>query len=85
VVARHHGIPFYVAAPRSTFDPAVADGASIPIERRPPEEVTVVGGRRLAPEGTPVENRAFDVTPAELVTAYVTEHGVIEAGVAPPS
>jgi methylthioribose-1-phosphate isomerase len=85
VVARHHGIPFYVAAPSSTFDPGVADGASIPIERRPPEEVTVVGGRRLAPEGTPVENRAFDVTPAELVTAYVTEHGVIEAGVAPSS
>ena len=78
VLAHHHGIPFYVAAPRSTFDPAVPDGASIPIERRPAEEVAVVGGRRLAPETTPVENRAFDVTPAALVTAYVTEEGVLQ-------
>jgi len=85
VVAHHHRIPFYVAAPRTTFDPTVADGASIPIERRPAEEVTVVGGRRMAPAGTPVENRAFDVTPAELVTAYITEAGVSGGTVAPPS
>jgi methylthioribose-1-phosphate isomerase len=76
VLARHHGIPFYVAAPVSTFDSETPDGAAIPVERRDGEEVAVVGGRRLAPAGVPVENRAFDVTPAELVTAYVTEEGV---------
>jgi methylthioribose-1-phosphate isomerase len=76
VLANHHGIPFYVAAPRSTFDPASPDGASIPIEQRPPDEVTVIARQRIAPEATEVDNRAFDVTPAELVTAYVTEEGV---------
>jgi methylthioribose-1-phosphate isomerase len=76
VLADHHGIPFYVAAPRSTFDPASPDGASIPIEQRPPDEVTVIAGHRIAPANTEVENRAFDVTPAALVTAYVTEDGV---------
>ena len=79
VLARYHGVPFYVAAPRSTFDDQVPDGASIPIEQRPPEEVTVVAGHRLAPEGTEVDNRAFDVTPAALVTAYITEDGVERA------
>jgi len=76
VLARHHEIPFYVAAPVSTFDPATPDGAAIPVERRDGEEVAVVGGQRLAPAGVSVENRAFDVTPAELVTAYVTEDGI---------
>jgi methylthioribose-1-phosphate isomerase len=76
VLAHHHGLPFYVAAPLSTFDPDCADGSRIPIERRDGDEVAVVGGRRLAPAGVDVENRAFDVTPAELVTAYVTEEGV---------
>ena len=76
VLARHHGIPFYVAAPLSTFDPDCGDGTQIPIERRDPDEVAVVAGRRLAPAGVSVENRAFDVTPGELVTAYVTEEGV---------
>jgi methylthioribose-1-phosphate isomerase len=76
VLARHHGIPFYVAAPLSTFDPDTPDGAAIPVERRDGEEVAVLAGRRLAPEGVAVENRAFDVTPAELVTAYVSEEGV---------
>jgi methylthioribose-1-phosphate isomerase len=76
VLARHHGIPFYVAAPRSTFDPAVPDGASIPIERRPADEVTFIAGTRLAPPDTEVDNRAFDITPADLVTAYITEQGV---------
>jgi methylthioribose-1-phosphate isomerase len=76
VLAGHHGIPFYVAAPRSTFDPDTPDGAAIPVERRDGEEVAVVAGRRLAPEGVAVENRAFDVTPAALVTAYVSEEGV---------
>jgi methylthioribose-1-phosphate isomerase len=76
VLADHHGIPFYVAAPRSTFDPASPDGASIPIEQRSADEVTVIAGHRIAPEGTEVENRAFDVTPAALISAYVTEDGV---------
>jgi methylthioribose-1-phosphate isomerase len=76
VLASHHGVPFYVAAPRSTFDPATLDGASIVVERRPADEVTVVGGTRIAPDDVDVENRAFDVTPAALVTAYVTEDGV---------
>jgi methylthioribose-1-phosphate isomerase len=76
VLARHHGVPFYVAAPVSTLDPDTPDGAAIPVERRAAEEVATLGGVRLAPEGIPVENRAFDVTPAALVTAYVTEEGV---------
>jgi methylthioribose-1-phosphate isomerase len=76
VLAGHHGIPFYVAAPVSTFDPETPDGAAIPVERRDGEEVAVVRGQRLAPAGVAVENRAFDVTPAELVKAYVTEEGI---------
>ncbi|MPY94517.1 MAG: S-methyl-5-thioribose-1-phosphate isomerase [Acidimicrobiia bacterium] len=76
VLARFHGIPFYVAAPRSTFDPATPDGASIEIERRSPDEVTSLAGVRIAPEGMAAENRAFDVTPAALVTAYVSEDGI---------
>jgi methylthioribose-1-phosphate isomerase len=76
VLASHHGVPFYVAAPRSTFDPATPDGASIPVERRPADEVTTVGGARIAPDDVEVDNRAFDVTPAALVTAYITEDGV---------
>jgi methylthioribose-1-phosphate isomerase len=76
VLARHHGIPFYVAAPVSTFDPETPDGGAIQVERRGGDEVAVVGGQRLAPAGVAVDNRAFDVTPAELVTAYVTEEGV---------
>jgi methylthioribose-1-phosphate isomerase len=80
VLANHHGIPFHVAAPTSTFDPASPDGASIPIEQRPPEEVTEIAGVSIAPKGTEVDNRAFDVTPAELVTNYVTEEGVSRSG-----
>ena len=76
VLAAHHGIPFYVPAPRSTFDPASPDGASVPIEQRSADEVTTIAGHRIAPIGTEVDNRAFDVTPAALVTAYVTEEGV---------
>jgi len=82
VLAHHHGLPFYVAAPLSTFDPDCADGSGIPIERRDGDEVAVVGGRRLAPAGVEVENRAFDVTPADLVTAYVTEEGVVGSAAA---
>jgi methylthioribose-1-phosphate isomerase len=76
VLAHHHGVPFYVAAPSSTIDPDTADGAAIIVERRGPDEVAVVAGTRIAPDGIAVENRAFDVTPADLVTAYVTERGV---------
>lgn len=76
VLAAHHGVPFYVAAPVSTVDLACPTGDAIPIERRPAEEVSELAGRRIAPGGTAVENRAFDVTPARLVTAIVTDEGV---------
>jgi methylthioribose-1-phosphate isomerase len=76
VLARHHGVPFYVAAPTSTFDADTATGADIAIERRSGDEVVELAGQRLAPADVSGENRAFDVTPAELVTAYVTEEGV---------
>ena len=76
VLARHHGVPFYVAAPFSTIDPALPSGAGIPIEERDPAEVRCVGGRQIAPLESPVYNPAFDVTPAALITAIVTERGV---------
>jgi methylthioribose-1-phosphate isomerase len=76
VLAQHHALPFYVAAPTSTIDPATATGAGIPVEQRAAEEVAELAGRRIAPLGAEVDNRAFDITPADLVTAYVTEHGV---------
>jgi len=76
VLAAYHGVPFYVAAPTSTVDLACPSGAGIPIEQRAPEEVTMLAGHRIAPEGVAVDNRAFDVTPAALVTAIVTEEGV---------
>ncbi len=79
ILAAHHGIPFYVAAPRSTFDFSMDSGESIHIEERKPEEVTSFGGTRVAPEGAKVYNPAFDVTPGHLVTAFVTEYGVIRA------
>jgi methylthioribose-1-phosphate isomerase len=79
ILAAHHGIPFYVAAPRSTFDFSMESGASIHIEERQPEEVTSFAGTRVAPEGAHVYNPAFDVTPGHLVTAFVTEYGVIRA------
>lgn len=77
VLARRHGVPFYVAAPTSSIDLDCADGGAIPIEERDAREVTHLGGRRLAPEGIGVFNPAFDVTPAELVSAIITEHGVV--------
>ena len=76
VLARHHHLPFFVAAPSSTIDLSSATGAAIPIERRTGDEVACLGGRRLVPPGAAVDNRAFDVTPARLVTAVVTEAGV---------
>lgn len=83
VLARRHGLPFYVAAPLSTFDPAIPDGSHIPIEERPAEEVTGYRGVRWAAEGVSVRNPAFDVTPAELVTALITERGVLRSPDAP--
>jgi methylthioribose-1-phosphate isomerase len=77
VLAAHHGIPFYVAAPRTTFDFAIAGGQEIPIEERAPEEITRVAGVAIAPEGATVYNPAFDVTPAHLITAFVTECGIV--------
>jgi methylthioribose-1-phosphate isomerase len=77
VIAARHRIPFYVAAPCSTIDRALADGAAIPIEERDAAEVTGFRGERWAPEGVKVANPAFDVTPAELVSALITERGVV--------
>jgi methylthioribose-1-phosphate isomerase len=76
--AARHGVPFYVAAPLSTIDPACPDGDHIPIEERDPEEVTALGGRRLAAPGAGAINFAFDVTPHDLVTAIITEKGVLK-------
>ena len=74
-----HKIPFYFVAPTSTIDLATPSGAHIPIEERNPAEVTICGSARVAPEGIAVANPAFDVTPARLVTAIVTEQGVVRA------
>ena len=76
VAARHHALPFYVAAPSSTVDPFTADGASIPIEQRAPDEVRRVGDQQLVPPDVAVHNPAFDVTPADLVTAIITDRGI---------
>jgi methylthioribose-1-phosphate isomerase len=76
VLARHHGIPFYVAAPSSSIDPGIATGADIVIEERDPAEVRGMAGRETAPADSPVFNPAFDVTPAELISAIITERGV---------
>jgi methylthioribose-1-phosphate isomerase len=77
VLARHHRIPFYVAAPCSTIDPSIPSGASIVIEERDAAEVRGVAGRQTAPAESPVFNPAFDVTPADLITAIITERGVV--------
>jgi methylthioribose-1-phosphate isomerase len=77
VLAAHHRVPFYVAAPFSTIDPSLASGALIPIEERDASEVRRVGGQQTAPSASPVFNPAFDVTPAELIAAIVTERGVM--------
>ncbi len=79
VLARHHGLPFYVAAPTSTIDVATPDGAAIEVEQRDPMEVAMIRGRRIAPAGFSIANPAFDVTPAALVTAIITETGVNRA------
>ena len=77
VLAKRHGIPFYVAAPLSTFDASIPDGSHISIEERPAAEVTGYGETRWAPEGVAVRNPAFDVTPAELITGIICEKAVV--------
>jgi methylthioribose-1-phosphate isomerase len=80
VLARHHGVPFVVAAPWTTIDPATPDGGAIAIEERGRDEVARLGDREVVPVGSPVWNPAFDVTPAALITGFATERGVV----APP-
>ncbi len=77
VLAKHHGLPFYVAAPWSTVDLETASGEGIPIEERSSEEVVLIGGQRIAPPGVQARYPAFDVTPAALVTAIITERGLV--------
>lgn len=77
VLARRHGIPFYVAAPTSTIDPGIRDGDNIPIEYRSQDEVLEIGGVRIAPDGVEALNPAFDITPGELITAIITEKGIV--------
>jgi methylthioribose-1-phosphate isomerase len=79
IACRHHGIPLYVAAPTSTLDPTLTSGAQIPIEERAAQEVALLGDRYVVPAGVGVRNPAFDVTPGELVTAFITESGVFSA------
>ncbi len=77
VLAGHHHVPFYVAAPGSTIDSSVGSGSEIPIEERNPDEVTHCGFVRVAPPGVPVVSPAFDVTPAALITAFITDSGIL--------
>jgi methylthioribose-1-phosphate isomerase len=79
ILAKEHGIPFYVAAPISTVDLATLDGSKIPIEQRNAREVTHIAGRQMVPNGVSIENPAFDVTPAKYVTAIITERGIARA------
>src|SRR5579862_3563024 len=79
ILAKEHGIPFYVAAPTSTVDLACADGSKIPIEQRNAREVTHIAGKQMVPDGVGVENPAFDVTPAKYVAAIITEKGIARA------
>jgi methylthioribose-1-phosphate isomerase len=78
VLARHHGIPFYVAIPSSTIDPTLRSGEDITIEERDAAEVATLGGRQVACDRAAIGNQAFDVTPAELVTAFITDRGVVK-------
>ena len=77
MLAAAHNIPFYIAAPTSTFDLSLPSGDAIPIEQRDPREITHGFGRQTAPEGINVYNPAFDVTPARLITAIICERGII--------
>jgi len=78
ILAREHGIPFYIAAPSSTFDLSIKSGAEIPIEQRSADEVAFFGDRKTAPEGVDIYNPAFDITEAQDIAAIITERGVIE-------
>ena len=78
ILAKEHGVPFYIAAPSSTFDLKIKTGAQIPIEQRNADEITSFGQTRIAPKDINVYNPAFDVTDAENITAIITEKGVIE-------
>ncbi|MBI4208858.1 MAG: S-methyl-5-thioribose-1-phosphate isomerase [Deltaproteobacteria bacterium] len=78
VLARHHGIPFYVAAPSTTFDLSLPSGEKIPIEQRDPDEISRGFGRQTAPKNVRIYNPAFDVTPHELITGIITERGIIQ-------
>jgi len=80
VLAKENGVPFYVAAPVSTFDFSIREGNEIPIEMRDPSEVTHLEGKRMAAEGSPAINPAFDVTPPAYVTGFITETGILEVG-----
>jgi methylthioribose-1-phosphate isomerase len=77
VLAREHGIPFYLAAPSSTFDLSIKSGDQIPIEQRAADEVRFLGKEKITPDGVDIYNSAFDVTPAENITAIVSEKGII--------
>ena len=77
ILARHFGIPFYIAAPTPTIDWTCPTGQFIPIEERSGEEITVINGARIAPVGVKTYNPSFDVTPAENITAIVTERGIV--------
>jgi len=79
VLAKEHGIPFYVAAPFSTVDLETSDGSKIPIEQRNSREVSHIAGKQMVPDGVEIENPAFDVTPAKYVTAIITERGIAKA------
>ncbi|MEG9438264.1 S-methyl-5-thioribose-1-phosphate isomerase [Edaphobacter sp. HDX4] len=79
VLAKEHGIPFYVAAPLSTIDVNTPDGDAIPIEQRAATEVTHSNGKQMTPNGAAIQNPAFDATPAKYITAIITEHGVLRA------
>ena len=78
VLAKENGIPFYIAAPTTTIDPAIVSGDEIPIEQRSADEVTHIQGVPLAPEGVAVSNPAFDVTPHRYIAAIITEKGVVK-------
>ncbi len=80
ILAAHYGVPFYVAAPQSTFDRNIATGAEINIEERSPTEVTEIGGRQIAPAGAKVFSPAFDVTPHQLITGIISDAGVCPGG-----
>lgn len=80
VLAKENGVPFYVAAPMSTFDPSLEDGGGIVIEQRSPDEVLELDGVRVAPSGSGALNPAFDVTPSRYVEGFITERGILEPG-----